>query len=52
MTRSGRAPLTFHDPDVLADAIIARVGKNIMLALPLGLGGGWRAKRAGWGSCG
>ncbi len=38
MTRSGGAPLFFDDPNRVADAIIARVGKTIMLALPLGLG--------------
>src|SRR5215831_793713 len=37
MNRVG-APVAFEDPDRLADAIIARVGKNIELALPLGLG--------------
>ncbi len=31
-------PVSFADPDRIADAIIARVGKTIMLALPLGLG--------------
>jgi len=31
-------PIAFEDPDRVADAIIARVGKNIELALPLGLG--------------
>src|SRR5215470_11538607 len=31
-------PRRFEDPDVLADTIIGRVGKNIVLALPLGLG--------------
>jgi acyl-CoA hydrolase len=31
-------PRAFTDPDALADAIIARVGKTIVLGLPLGLG--------------
>src|SRR5262245_43535344 len=31
-------PTAFEDPDVLADAVITRVGRNIVLALPLGLG--------------
>jgi len=31
-------PVPFADPERVADAIIARVGKNIVLALPLGLG--------------
>jgi acyl-CoA hydrolase len=38
MRRSGGEPITFDDPERVADAIIARVGKNIVLALPLGLG--------------
>ena len=38
MTRSASAPAQFQDADRLADAIIARVGKKIVLALPLGLG--------------
>ena len=38
MTRAGLAPIPFADPNLLADAIIARVGKNIVLGLPLGLG--------------
>jgi acyl-CoA hydrolase len=38
VTRSAGSPVTFQDPDRLADAIIARVGKTIELALPLGLG--------------
>ncbi len=37
MTRAG-APVRFTDPDKLADAIIKRVGKDIVLALPLGVG--------------
>lgn len=32
------SPQTFDDPGRLADAIIARTGKRIVLALPLGLG--------------
>ncbi|MEN6541821.1 acetyl-CoA hydrolase/transferase C-terminal domain-containing protein [Parvibaculum sp.] len=32
------APLPFTDPDAIADAIIAQVGKEVVLALPLGLG--------------
>src|SRR5215475_5773161 len=36
--RSGGAPVAFEDPDRVADAIIERVGKTIVLALPLGLG--------------
>jgi acyl-CoA hydrolase len=31
-------PASFEDPERLADAIIAKVGKTIVLALPLGLG--------------
>src|SRR3989440_2226617 len=38
VTRSGAGPVSFQDPERVADAIIARVGKNIVLALPLGLG--------------
>jgi acyl-CoA hydrolase len=38
VTRSAGSPVTFQDPDRIADAIIARVGKTIELALPLGLG--------------
>jgi hypothetical protein len=37
MRRSG-GPVAFEDAYQLADAIIARVGKDIVLALPLGLG--------------
>jgi acyl-CoA hydrolase len=38
MRRSGGEPVSFQDPERVADEIIARVGKNIVLALPLGLG--------------
>ena len=38
MTRRAGAPIAFEDPDRVADAIIDRVGKNIELAMPLGLG--------------
>ncbi len=38
MTRSRAGPDRFDDPDAVADAILARVGKEIVLALPLGLG--------------
>jgi acyl-CoA hydrolase len=38
MIRSGAGPVAFDDPERVADEIIARVGKNIVLALPLGLG--------------
>src|SRR5262245_42771512 len=39
MTRAGGGnPSRFADPAAVADAIIARVGKDIELALPLGLG--------------
>ncbi len=31
-------PAAFTDPDALADAIIARLGKRIVMAMPLGLG--------------
>jgi hypothetical protein len=36
--RSGGGPTPFIDANEVADAIIARVGKKIVLALPLGLG--------------
>src|SRR5260221_8740620 len=36
--RSPGGPSHFDDADQVADAIIARVGKTIVLALPLGLG--------------
>ena len=36
--RGGNAPNHFKDADQLTDAILGRVGKNIVLALPLGLG--------------
>src|SRR5438874_1099167 len=35
---SRQIPRQFDDPERLADAIIARVGKRIVLGLPLGLG--------------
>jgi len=38
MSRLERAPVTFDDAAPLADAIVAKVGKAIVLALPLGLG--------------
>ena len=38
MKRSRGNPDRFDDPDHVADAIINRVGKNLVLALPLGLG--------------
>src|SRR6476660_9916969 len=38
MSRLERAPVTFDDAAPLADASVAKVGKAIVLALPLGLG--------------
>jgi hypothetical protein len=38
MNARGHDPAFFEDPNLLADAIIARVGNRIELALPLGLG--------------
>ena len=38
MRRTAGAPARFDDPARLADAVIERVGKSIVLALPLGLG--------------
>jgi acyl-CoA hydrolase len=38
MIHTGATPATFDDPARLADAIVDRVGKTIVLALPLGLG--------------
>jgi hypothetical protein len=36
--RSGNPPVHFDDAEQLTDEILARLGKNIVLALPLGLG--------------
>src|SRR3954465_2011138 len=36
--RVGNAPVHFEDPDRLTDAVVDRIGKSIVLALPLGLG--------------
>jgi acyl-CoA hydrolase len=36
--RSGAGPIPFDDADRVAEAIISRVGRKIVLALPLGLG--------------
>jgi len=38
MNRSGGGPATYDDPARLADAIVEKVGKTIVLAMPLGLG--------------
>jgi acyl-CoA hydrolase len=38
MMRAGGAPTRFDDADRVAEAVIARVGKKIVLALPIGLG--------------
>jgi acyl-CoA hydrolase len=38
MQRGRGGPSGFTEPDRVADAVIARLGKSIMLALPLGLG--------------
>ena len=38
MMRNGSTPVHFADADQLTDTIVRRVGKNIVLALPLGLG--------------
>src|SRR5947199_8884893 len=38
ITHGGGAPVSFADPERVADEIIARAGKSITLALPLGLG--------------
>ncbi len=35
---AGAPPRTFDDPAQIADAIVEKVGKKIVLALPLGLG--------------
>jgi hypothetical protein len=38
MIRSGAGPATIADAARLADAIVERIGKTIVLALPLGIG--------------
>jgi len=38
MIHTSSAPATFDDPARLADAIVEKVGKTIVLAMPLGLG--------------
>lgn len=38
MKRTGEAPTRFEDVQRLADSVVERVGKTIVLALPLGLG--------------
>src|SRR3974390_2053743 len=38
MMRAGGAPTRFDDADRVAEAVLARVGKKIVLALPIGLG--------------
>ena len=38
MMRSGAGPIAFDDAARLADTIVERVGKTIVLALPLGIG--------------
>jgi acyl-CoA hydrolase len=38
MTRTGGSPAVFVEAAQLAEQIVARVGRNIVLALPLGLG--------------
>ncbi|HEY8440015.1 MAG TPA: hypothetical protein VIK79_01045, partial [Xanthobacteraceae bacterium] len=34
----GAGPALFKNPEEIADAVIARVGKHVVLGLPLGLG--------------
>src|SRR6202790_4768868 len=38
MNRAGKGPALFDSAERIADAIVARVGKTIVLAMPLGLG--------------
>jgi acyl-CoA hydrolase len=38
MSRSAAGPVRFDDPARLADAIVEKIGKTIVMALPLGLG--------------